>query len=188
MDGLKKGIQSGHGWVANSGGLSFNLPKTVPTCCVPLLQLQLWQKGERCVTGLEECKVIRAKYHSLVPPLYISCFCLSGCCFEAFPWEQWSRAGRCCCPWCRNSQTWWSCNTRRVFVIWASAAYKHCQAVIIKTCVAHIQHDKFSSTPTHVNIYWHWGGQSVLLPTLEAMSEWFHNYVKCKMCLLCYIS
>lgn len=121
----------------------------------PFFSFSSDRRGERCVTGLEECKGITARYHSLVSPLYISCFCLSGCCFEAFPWEQWSRAGRCCCPWCRNSQTWWGCNTRRFFVIWASAACKHCQAVIIKTCVAHIQNDKFSSTPTasHVNTH-----------------------------------
>lgn len=53
----------------------------------------------------------------------LSRFCLSLSSFDAFPWEQRDRAGRCCCPWCRNNLTeqkkklcW------KIFVIWVSPA------------------------------------------------------------------
>lgn len=105
--------------------------------------LRLWEEGK------ELCDRVKS-ITALFFPLCISCFCLSGCCFEVFPWERWSRAGRCCCPWCRNSQTWRGHNVRRVFfffVISAAAAYKHWQAVIVYgCCVALIQNDKFHRT------------------------------------------
>lgn len=104
------------GWVANSGAWSFNLPKNGTDTPCSTLGFGSERRGKRCATGLEECKGITAKYHSLVffPPPHL--LLLSACCcFEAFPWEQWSGAGRCCCPWCRNSQTWWGRNTRRFF-------------------------------------------------------------------------
>lgn len=143
MDGLEKDIRSGQfvppEWLARVPGVLTHRKQHLHT--VFHFGLRLWEEGK------EMCDRVKS-ITALFFPLCISCFCLSGCCFEVFPWEQWSRAGRCCCPWCRNSQTWWGHNVRRFFffffVISASAAYEHCQAVIIYgCCVALIQNDKF---------------------------------------------
>lgn len=119
-------------WAAGSGAWSFNLPKTAPTHRVPL-----WASARR---GGERNVWQGKKYRSLVFfPLRISCFCLSGCSFEVFPWEQWSRAGRCCCPWCRNSQTWMRTQWRKVPFPFSVMSYGCCVALIQKThswCIA----------------------------------------------------
>lgn len=52
----------------------------------------------------KECNNTVTKHLRLVFPPSLG-FCLSFSSFDAFPWEQWDRAGRCCCPWCRNNQT-----------------------------------------------------------------------------------
>lgn len=52
----------------------------------------------------QECNSTVTKYLHL--SLSLSFFVsVSLCCFDAFPWEQWDRAGRCCCPWWRKNQT-----------------------------------------------------------------------------------
>lgn len=141
MDGLEKGIRSGQfvppEWLARVPAVLTYRKQHLHT--VFHFGLLFWEWGER---NMWQGK----KYHSFVlffQPLHISCFCLSACCFEVFPWEQWSRAGRCCCPWCRNSQTRWGHNTRffyfYFFVISACAAYKQLPGshYIWMLCCAH---------------------------------------------------
>lgn len=79
------------------------------------------------------------------------------------------------------------------FVICASAAYKHCQAVIIYAhCVAHIQNDNFSGTPTpwHVNtlvLMLVWPESHCCLFALLPLSEPC-SFEEHKMGWLCYIA
>lgn len=102
----------------------------------------------------QESNSIVTKYYRLIFFCLSSSFCLSFSCFDAFPWEQQDRAGRCCCPWCRNSQTEQDedavledfCYLRLSSLSTARQFKTH----------AHVQKDKYTSTPMPSQIYTLW--------------------------------
>lgn len=151
------------------GRLEFQHSATAPTCCVPLWSSPPTEGGKRCVTGLtvtaeksnrdnQECNSIITKYLRLVFfPLSLG-FRLSFSSFDAFPWEQRDRAGRCCCPWCSNNQTEQRGSSAGRFLLSVSLQPKHCKSIqgfkaaFVHTCGrAHVQTDTTYTYPiTHM--------------------------------------
>lgn len=152
-------------WVGDLGALNFN---TVQEHLHTLFRFGLHPltEGERDVwRGLlshrrekQQGQSGEQQYSNKVSQAYFSClsssFCLSFSCFDAFPWEQQDRAGRCCCPWCRNNQTEQDedavledfCYLRLSSLSTARQFKTH----------AHAQKDKYSSTPMPSQTYTLW--------------------------------
>lgn len=128
-------------WVAGLGAWSFNSPKTAPTHRVPLWASPL-RGGERNVWQGK-------KYHSLVfsPSASLASVCLAAalkCFHENSEAEQVGVVAPGVGTAKHDEDTMWEGFFFFFFVISASAAYEHCQAVIIYgCCVALVQNDKF---------------------------------------------
>lgn len=104
--------------------------------------------------GLKSAKVLQQSITALFFPLHISCFCLLAAALKRFHENSEAEQVGVVAPGVRTAEHDEDATQEGFSVICASAAYTHCQAVIINTgCVAHIQNDEFSSppSPSHVN-------------------------------------
>lgn len=127
------------GWVGDLGALNLN---TAQQHLHTLFHfgLHLQQKGkEMCDRAYCHCREKQQgqsrvqQYGNKVSqacffPLSLG-FCLSFSSFDAFPWEQRDRAGRCCCLWCRNNQTEQRGSSAGRFLLSVSLQPKHCKAI-----------------------------------------------------------
>lgn len=120
--------------MANLGAWSFNLPKTAPTPRVPLWASALKEGEKDVLQGLKSAKVLQQSITALFFPIHISCFCLLAAALKRFHENSEAEQVGVVAPGVGTAKHDEDATQEGFSVIYASAAYTHCQAVIINTC------------------------------------------------------